>query len=339
MNLAAWALRLALSGRGRWVPAPLVHAVGAGAAELTWRRRGPGVVQLEATLARVEPGASPARLRALSRAGLRSYLRYWCGLLTVPRLGRGALVASVTTGGVEPLAAELAAGRGVVVALGHLGSWDHLGTWAAATLAPVTTVAERLGSPGLFEAFTGARARAGITALPLDDPSTPGRLRAALRGGHLVALLADRDLTGSGLGVDLLGSRARFAPGPATLAVTSGARLFFAGCTYRRRPAPWWTLAPWRRWGLHVEVTPVSAALGGAAGRPVQAGARRTARAAAVAGATQACADALGETVRGHPQDWHVLQPVFLDEDAAVAVSPRSEQPPFEQPPFEQAPS
>lgn len=334
MNLAASALRLALSGRTRWLPAPLVHAVGAGAAELTWRRRGPGVVQLEATLARVEPGASPARLRALSRAGLRSYLRYWSGLITVPRLGRGALVASVSTGGVEPLAAELATGRGVVVALGHLGSWDHLGTWAAATLAPVTTVAERLGSPGLFEAFTDARARAGITALALDDPSTPARLRRALRDGHLVALLADRDLTGTGLDVDLLGSRARFAPGPATLAVTSGALLFFAGCTYRRRPAPWWTASPWRRWGLHVEVTPVSAALEeAAADRPVEPGSRRAARAAAIAGATQACADALGAAVRGHPQDWHVLQPVFLDEDAAVALHQPSEQPPFEQAP------
>ncbi len=322
MTLAARFLRLALSGRARWVPAPLVHALGAGAAELVWRRRGPGVVQLEATLSRVEPGASPARLRALSRAGLRSYLRYWCGLLTVPRLRRSALVASVSAGGVEPLAAELAAGRGVVVALGHLGSWDHLGAWAAATLAPVTTVAERPGAPGLFEAFTDARARAGITALPLDDPSTPGRLRRALHDGHLVALLADRDLTGSGLDVDLLGSPARFAPGPATLAVTGGTRLFFAGCTYRRRPTPWWTPAPWRRWGLHVEVVAVSTEVlhGAAADGPLGPGTRRAARAAAVAAATQACADALGEAVRAHPQDWHVLQPVFLDEDAAPAL-------------------
>lgn len=340
VNVTTSLLRVALSGRGRWAPSWLVHAIGAAAADLTWWRRGTSVAQLEETLARVEPGASRARVRALSRAGMRSYLRYWCGLVTVPRLGPEALETSVHARGLQPLADELAAGRGAVVALGHLGSWDHVGTWAATTLAPVTTVAERLGSPGLFEAFTDARARAGITALPLDDASTPAALRRALKEGHAVALLADRDLTGSGIEVELLGSRARFAPGPATLAVTGGARLFFAGCTYRRRPTPWWTLSPWRRWVLDLEVTEVSAAVPDAAvpdgaavggtsvGGIAAGGTRRAARAAAVASATQACADALGAVVREHPQDWHVLQPVFLDEEAAVALRAPSQQAP-----------
>ncbi len=310
-DLAAGALRLALSGRVRAVPSWLVHGVGVVAADLVWWRRGPGVVQLEETLSHVLTGVSRPRLRELSRAGVRSYVRYWCGLVTVPRLGPAALAASVRARGLEPIADELASGRGVVVALGHLGSWDHLGAWAAATLVPVTTVAERLDHPGLFEAFTAARARAGVTALALDDPSTAPTLRRALARGHLVALLADRDLSGSGVAVDLLGRRARFAPGPATLAVTTGARLFFAGVTYRRTASPWWTLAPWRRWGLDVEITEVPVARPGdaPAGAP-----RRAARAAAVRSATQACADALGACVAEHPQDWHVLQPVLTGD-------------------------
>ncbi len=328
MSVAASALRLVLSGALARVPPAVVHGAGALAADLVWRRRGARVVQLESTLSRAVPGATPARLRALSREGLRSYARYWCGMVTVPRLGRGPLLASVDAHGLEPLAAELAAGRGVVVALGHLGSWDHLGAWAAAALAPVTTVAERTEDPGLFEAFASARSRAGITALPLDDPATALALRRALRGGHLVALLADRDLTGSGVKVDLLGSRAAFARGPATLALAGGARLFFAGCTYRRLPSPWWTFSPWRRWALDVRITEVSVP----PPHDAEPGAsRRAAREAAVVAATQGCADALGASVRERPGDWHVLQPVFLDDvDAGARRSPAGRPAPVE---------
>lgn len=299
------------------VPAPLLHGVGALVADLAAARRGSAVRQLEATLARAVTSPSPTVPRRAVRAALRSYARYWCDAVALPAWSRERVATSVRATGLEPLAAELAAGRGVVVFLGHLGSWDQLGAWAAATLAPVVTVAERLEPPALFDAFTAARARMGITALPLDDPGTSAALLRAARAGKMVALLGDRDLAGSGVEVRLLGEHASFAPGPATVAMASGARLFSAACTYRwLAPRWWWAWSPRRRWALAVDVREV--------GVPALVGTgdqRRAARVEAVRAATQACADHVGDAVRATPQDWHVLQPLFTADVEAAAVA------------------
>ena len=37
---------------------------------------------------------------------------------------------------------------------------------------------------------------------------------------------------------------------------------------------------------------------------------------------TQACADALGAAIREHPQDWHMMQRVFVDDLDRGAAGP-----------------
>jgi len=296
---AALAARVGLAAaRGaRRVPEPVLRAGAALAADLAWAARGPRVRQLEATLARARPGAGARELRALSRTGLRAYARCWADVATLADWSPQRVADTVVADGVGSLRAALAQGRGAVLACGHLGSWDHLGAWVAQQVAPVTTVAERLEPPEVFAAFVALRRRLGVTALPLTGGGAPAALLRAVRAGGLVALLADRDLTGTGVGVQLLGEPARAAAGPAALALATGAPLFPLTCSSRRLPAG----AP-ARWGLHVQVHPAVAvpAREPAGGRPAQ-----------VAAMTQAVADVLSSTVREHPADWHVLQPVF----------------------------
>ena len=59
------------------LPEPVAARLGRTIADIAWKRRGKGVQRLEANYARVVPGAGPERLAELSRAGMRSYLRYW----------------------------------------------------------------------------------------------------------------------------------------------------------------------------------------------------------------------------------------------------------------------
>ena len=300
-HLAAWrALRL--------LPERSSHAAFALGADLAWARRGPGVRRLEANLRRARPDADERALRALSRAGMRSYARYWCDAFRMPSWSPQRLSGTVTTEGLEPLRAALADGRGAVAFLGHLGSWDHLGAWGAQHLAPVTTVAERLEPPEVYEAFVAFRRQLGITVLPLTGGGTFGALLRSLRSGGLVALLADRDLTSTGVPVTLLGEPARAAAGPAALALATGAPLFPVTCHYERLPAG----AP-ARWGVHLRAHPAV---------PVPERTPEGGRAAQVAAMTQACADALSDAVRAHPQDWHVLQRVFdADLEAPARAS------------------
>ncbi len=192
--------------------------------------------------------------------------------------------------------AALAEGRGRGDGLGHLGNWDHAGAWSTLAMSPVTTVAERLRPEELFERFVEFRERLGIEVLPLTGGGDIfGTLVRRLRSGGFVPLLADRDLTATGVPVSLFGEVARMAAGPASLALVSGAALFPVTIHYERLPAG----AP-ARWGIvvrfHAEVTPPSVG-----GRPERLGAM-----------TQACADALAAGIATHPQDWHMLQRVFV---------------------------
>jgi KDO2-lipid IV(A) lauroyltransferase len=282
----AYALGWALVRR---LPEPLAYGAFRLAADAAWLARPPGVRRLERNLARVAPGCE----RALARHGLRSYLRYWCDVFRLPDWPPERVVGRVRVEHEERLRAPLADGRGVVGALAHLGNWDHAGAWAGLTGAPVTTVAERLEPPEVFERFLAFRRRIGIEVLPLDAPGLTGTLAARLRAGGFVPLLVDRDLTGAGVEVDLLGEPAPLAPGPALLALRTGAAL----------------LPVTVHWDEDVLVLVLHPHV-----EPPAAGSTRE----RVRAMTQAVADALAAGVRAHPEDWHVLQPVFAADRAGA---------------------
>jgi KDO2-lipid IV(A) lauroyltransferase len=292
---AAWAVLWRL-------PEPVAHGLFALAADVATARGGRGVRQLRANLRRAVPDADEAALARLTRAAMRSYARYWCDVFRLPSWTAQRLRDTTRVEGLQPLAAALREGSGAIGFLGHLGSWDHVGAWAAQELAPVTTVAERLRPEELFALFERFRGQLGIQALALSGSGTSGVLVRRLRRGGFVPLLADRDLTSTGVPVQLLGEPASAAAGPAALALMSGAPLFPVTVRYERLPrrpgARGWA-GP--RWGVVATVHPaVPVPERGAGGRSAQ-----------VAAMTQACVDALSAAVRSWPADWHVLQPVF----------------------------
>lgn len=265
-------------------------------ADLAWRRRTGPVRRLEANLARVCPELDEVGLRRLARAGMRSYLRYWCDSFRLPDWDERRITGSVRVVGDEPVRAALASGRGVVMFLGHLGNWDHAGAWSTLRLAPVTTVAERLRPEALFEQFVAFRERLGMRVIPLGGPEVFRQLTTVLRQGGFVPLLADRDLTDGGVQVRFFGEPARMAVGPAALALQTGAALFPVSIHYEPRAPGWGIVITW-----HDEIpAPRERPRGSAATRE------------AVRDLTQACADVLADAIGRHPQDWHMLQRVFV---------------------------
>jgi len=288
---------------GARAPGVLVRGLTTLGADIAWARRGAGVRRLEANLARVRPELDARGLRHLSRAGMRSYMRYFGEAFTLRGLSADQLAARVRVDGIENVRPHLDQGRQVVLALAHMGNWDVAGAWATVHVAPVTTVAERLQPEELFEEFLAFRESIGLRIIPLTGGGDVFRqlVRVARTGPGLLPLLADRDLTAKGLEVDLLGHRARVAAGPAALAVTTGAPLVPTSVTYerlrreRRRAAG----GPW---GVVIRFHPEVAAPAGAS-RPQQ-----------VAALTQAWVDVLAEQIHARPQDWHMLQRVFADD-------------------------
>jgi len=164
-------------------------------------------------------------------------------------------------------------------------------------------VAERLEPEELFQEFVAFRESIGITifALTGDGDVFRGLVRAARAGAGLLPLLADRDLTAKGVEVDFLGHRARVAAGPAALSISTGAPLVTTVIYYerlrgaRRRAArsPWGIVIQFNK---AIEIPP---------GVP---------RADQVRVMTQAWVDQFAAGVRQRPQDWHMLQKVFVED-------------------------
>jgi KDO2-lipid IV(A) lauroyltransferase len=271
-------------------------------ADVAWKRRGKGVERMRSNYATVRPELTPAELDNLVRAGMRSYLRYWCDAFRLPDCTVDDLVARVRVSGVEPVRAHLQAGSSAVMFVGHLGNWDLGGAWSTTQLAPVVTVAERLKPEELFDEFLAFREGLGMRIFPLTGGNDVFReLVKACRSGALIALLADRDLTNGGIEVDFCGHRASMAVGPAALAVMTGAALHPCMFHYEREEqGPGWRTVV----TFHDRVAV-----------PAEGTSREK-----VQIMTQACADVLAREVREHTHDWHMMQRVFtkdLDEDLA----------------------
>ena len=261
------------------------------AGDVAWRRQGRGVQRLEANLRRViGPEASGKELRALSRAAMRSYARYWLEVFRLPVISKERIVGDMRSNGGEKTAFTwLAAGRGVVLALPHMGNWEQAGAWIILIGAgKFTTVAERLKPESVYQRFVAFRESLGFEVLPASGGNSRfGVLAQRLRAGGLVCLPADRDVTGSGIEVEFFGEKARMMGGPAALAVQTGAALM---------PVTLWYEGPY--WAVHVhEEIPVP-----------DGGSRRD----KVAVMTQQMARVFEAGVAAHPQDWHMLQRVFV---------------------------
>lgn len=271
-------------------PAPVAGAVFRAGAEIAHRRDGAGARQLRANLARVlGPDRGPAELDDVVRRGLQSYARYWKETFRLPVIDPADVLDRTEVSGWEHVDAPRRSGRGVVVGLTHSGNWDASAIVFLDHLRePFTTVAERLAPESLFDRFVAYRQSLGMEVLALTGGDRPvaSVLTARLRAGRCVCLLADRDLGRAAIEVRFFGEIATMPPGPMLLAATTGAALVPMNGSY--------TAAGWRmEFGPEVDVP--------AAGRlrdRVRAGA-------------QGLAAAFEPGIAAHPEDWHMLQPVW----------------------------
>jgi len=234
------------------------------------------------------------QLDALVRRAMRSYTRYWQEAFKLPAYSPAKVRDWFHLYGEEDLAAAVAAGRGVVIALPHAGNWDAAGAWVAAKGWPITTVAERLPE-GVYEKFLEFRRKLGMEIIPNTGGDRPPLdiLADRLKEGAVVPLLADRDLSRRGVDVTFFGGPSRMPAGPALLALRTGAPLYVAHLWYEPdRPVAQFE-------------GPIEPPVDG----PLDARVREL---------TQRVADRLAEGIARHPADWHMLQRVWLTETTAV---------------------
>jgi phosphatidylinositol dimannoside acyltransferase len=247
---------------------------------------GGGPDQLRKNLARVV-GVPPSDVpHSLIHASLASYARYWREAFRLPSMDHAKLFPRLDAAvqGGERVAEALDAGRGAVLALPHSGNWDMAGVWLVQKHGTFSTVAERLKPESLYRRFIAYRESLGFEVLPLSGGERPPYevLVERLRDNRVVCLMAERDLTRTGVQVDFFGEPTRMPAGPARLAIDTGAALVPAHTWYEKNS---WPLR------FHPALDTSSGDVGVI---------------------TQALADRFAAGIAAYPQDWHMLQPQWL---------------------------
>ena len=230
---------------------------------------------------------TPALVERFVERGFSTYGRYWAEGAKLPGLRHSTITSRFKIGeGLEYLLDAKALGKGIVIALPHIGSWEWGGSFLDSIGLGMTAVAEELEPPELFAWFKKKREAIGINIEPLDAHAGTVLLHI-LREGGVVGLLCDRDLQDNGIEVDFMDRRVTIPAGPATLAIRTGATLVCAACYS----------GPGRD-HFAVVTPPIEVARSGRLREDV-------------ARVTQLIARDLEGLIRRAPEQWHVLQPRF----------------------------
>lgn len=227
-----------------------------------------------------------------------SYGRYWMETFRMEDLSSERLTELFGGEGLETLDAIHKRGRGGVLATLHLGNWDAGGRWVAERW-PLTVVVEVLRPRMLFDRFVEHRRGLGMTIIPLvRGGDATAKCLEKIREGGYVALVSDRDLSGSGVPVRMFGRTTKMPPGPAVLTLRAGVPLIPA-CIYMRPDGGWhaWVMDPIDD-GVSGE-TPENVAI-----------------------LTQRVAEAYEQMIARHPEQWHAFSRMWLPVESSADAPP-----------------
>lgn len=286
-NLSAWAYIAAWKVL-RSLPEKFAYSLFTRGARWLVKQNGKSVSRLRANLMRVKPEYTKEEIHRLVDNAMASYMRYWCDTFRFPNWDKERINSTVSVTREELLLDGIKSGRGVIVSLPHAGNWDHAGAYFCLKGIHLVTVAERLKPERLFLEFLRYRQAMGMEVLALDSRSIV-TLAQRLREGHLVALVADRDLSKSGIDVEFFSKPARMPAGPAVLALKTGAVFLTAFVHYTTE-------------GIHITFDEISIPTSGSQEEKISH-------------LVQQSANNFQRGITHHPEDWHMLQRIWIDED------------------------
>jgi KDO2-lipid IV(A) lauroyltransferase len=237
------------------------------------------------------PGPTEEQITAAGREMFASYGRYWAEVFWFRPRRKEWMVEHSSITGLDDVFAAKEQGRGIIFAVAHMGNWEVAGSLGESLDLPVLSVAENLPNRRITEWFIETRAAFGIEIIIAGSGSTMATLARGLKEGGVVALVADRDVTGRGAEVEFFGETTTMPSGPVSLAIMTGAALFPIGTYFD---------GDGHRFAIKPEL-------------PIPEGESRSER---IQLATQAMAHAFEEIITERPTDWHLFQPNWPSDRA-----------------------
>jgi len=254
-----------------------------------FNKNGKGVKRLRNNYKRVLTSISNDELEALTKEGMRSYLRYWFDTFRLNKWSKSRIIQTTFVVRENLLRDPIQKKNGCIIALPHAGNWDHAAAYFCSTGIPITAVVEKLKPEAIFKKFLAYRESIGIEAISHKEKTMP-ILMERLNQGKLVALVADRDMSRNGIEVNFLGGVAKMPAGPAILAVKTGSPLVTAYIRYIDK-------------GIEITFDETIKL-------PVTGSEEEQIRIV-----TQSMADNFAKRIKDSPVDWHMLQRIWVDEE------------------------
>ena len=224
-------------------PLPLIRAGGALAGWLLWRLPNRERHAAEVNLRLCFPGLSAKERRKMLRACLRHTATT---VLEMPAVWQGKtetwLGRLEDTGVAAEIEALKARGRGVIVAMPHLGNFE-LSAHFFARLGPATGLYRPPRQRGLEPLMVAGRSRPGHNRMVATDRKGVRALYKALAQGEIVVILPDQVPAsrrgGAGVFAPFFGIPALTMTLVSRLARRSGAPVYFIAFVRQKGPAPY----------------------------------------------------------------------------------------------------
>jgi len=176
------------------------------------------------------PEAGPEELKDRARRAMVNLVVGFADLLRVPVMkGR---VAGIAEFDAEHIDRVVATSPGAVLVTPHLGNWDLAGVFMAARGYPISAVVEPIPR-GWTTTFNRYRNATAMETIPIPDHRA---IAQALERGRLLALVADRDLTGRGIPCPAFDTSRSYPKGPAAYALRYRVPVVVGYFVHQRRP-------------------------------------------------------------------------------------------------------
>jgi phosphatidylinositol dimannoside acyltransferase len=252
------------------------------------------VAGLVENLRRVFPEYSEDEIIDLMQRNAKNYGKFWVDLFKMPHLKLDYRRSLARIEGLENLDSVLARGMGCIVVTIHMGGWEGCAAlWGSLDQYRSALIAEVLEPPALWRRLLELRQSSGVEIIPLGR-TAPRTIIRRLQENWIVAGAIDRDILGSGKSYQFFGATAAIPSGLVDVAQRTGAGLL--PIITLREPDD-----TYRFVGME----------------PLWVGPE----AGAVDAAMEKLLRIFEECIRQHPDQWHVMEPIWAQAQPGVAVS------------------
>jgi KDO2-lipid IV(A) lauroyltransferase len=253
------------------------------------------VAGLVENLRRVFPEYSDEQITDLMQRNAKNYGKFWVDLFKMPHLNLEYRRSLARIEGLENLDRVLAEGKGCIVVTIHMGGWEGCAAlWGSLDQYRSALIAEVLEPPALWRRLLELRQSSGVEIIPLGR-TAPRTILRRLQENTVVAGAIDRDILGSGKPYQFFGATASIPSGLVDVAQRTGAGLL--PTITLREPDD-----TYRFIGME----------------PLWVGPEE----GAVDAAMEKLLRVFEECIRQHPDQWHVMEPIWKAEPEVGVASP-----------------